>query len=195
MPSLRILRTFLAVSTEGSFTAAGHRVGLTQVAVGLQMRTLEADLKRKLFTRAGKQVALNEQGRALVPIATQLVALYEQAKHGTQSDAPLALPAPEPAQPTEAEQRAEQNERRAFFAEAALAFQKGLAHAFAELLADQAADHVDAAAGRKRHDQPHGLGRVRLRERARADQREQEDGDSERGKSVKHGKSLELISG
>ena len=90
MPSLRILRTFLAVSTEGSFTAAGHRVGLTQVAVGLQMRTLETDLKRKLFTRQGKQVALNEQGRALVPIATQLVALYEQAKHGTQSDAPLA---------------------------------------------------------------------------------------------------------
>jgi len=90
MPSLRILRTFLAVSTEGSFTAAGHRVGLTQVAVGLQMRTLEADLKRKLFTRQGKQVALNEQGRALVPIATQLVALYEQAKHGTQADAPLA---------------------------------------------------------------------------------------------------------
>ncbi|WP_159912231.1 LysR family transcriptional regulator [Pantoea sp. 18069] len=90
MPSLRILRTFLAVSTEGSFTAAGHRVGLTQVAVGLQMRTLETDLKRKLFTRQGKQVALNEQGRALVPIATQLVALYEQAKHGTQADAPLA---------------------------------------------------------------------------------------------------------
>lgn len=90
MSSLRILRTFLAVCTEGSFTAAGHRVGLTQVAVGLQMRTLEADLKRKLFTRAGKQVALNEQGRALVPIATQLVALYEQAKHGTQADAPLA---------------------------------------------------------------------------------------------------------
>jgi DNA-binding transcriptional LysR family regulator len=90
MPSLRILRTFLAVSSQGSFTAAGHRVGLTQVAVGLQMRTLEADLKRKLFTRQGKQVALNEQGRALVPIATQLVALYEQAKHGTQADAPLA---------------------------------------------------------------------------------------------------------
>ena len=90
MPSLRILRTFLAVTTEGSFTAAGHRVGLTQVAVGLQMRTLEADLKRKLFTRQGKQVALNEQGRALVPIATQLVALYEQAKHGTQANAPLA---------------------------------------------------------------------------------------------------------
>lgn len=90
MPSLRILRTFLAVASEGSFTAAGQRVALTQVAVGLQMRTLEEDLKRKLFTRRGKLVTLNEQGRALVPIATQLVALYEQARHGTQADAPLA---------------------------------------------------------------------------------------------------------
>lgn len=90
MPSLRVLRTFLAVAAEGSFTAAGQRVALTQVAVGLQMRTLEEDLKRKLFTRHGKLVTLNEQGRALVPIATQLVALYEQARHGTQADAPLA---------------------------------------------------------------------------------------------------------
>jgi DNA-binding transcriptional LysR family regulator len=90
MPSLRVLRTFLAVASEGSFTAAGQRVALTQVAVGLQMRTLEEDLKRKLFTRHGKLVTLNEQGRALVPIATQLVALYEQARHGTQADAPLA---------------------------------------------------------------------------------------------------------
>lgn len=90
MASLRVLRTFLAVAAEGSFTAAAHRVALTQAAVGLQMRTLEDDLKRKLFTRSGKLVSLNEQGRALVPIATQIVALYEQARQGTQADAPLA---------------------------------------------------------------------------------------------------------
>jgi DNA-binding transcriptional LysR family regulator len=65
-------------------------VALTQAAVGLQMRTLEDDLKRKLFTRSGKLVTLNEQGRALVPVATQIVALYEQARQGTQADAPLA---------------------------------------------------------------------------------------------------------
>ncbi|MFL6715122.1 MAG: LysR family transcriptional regulator [Burkholderiaceae bacterium] len=90
MASLRVLRTFLAVAAEGSFTAAAHRVALTQAAVGLQMRTLENDLKRKLFSRSGKLVSLNEQGRALVPIATQIVALYEQARQGTQAGAPLA---------------------------------------------------------------------------------------------------------
>ena len=63
MSSLRVLRSFLAVAAEGSFTAAAQRVALTQAAVGLQMRTLEDDLKRPLFTRRGKLVALNEQGR------------------------------------------------------------------------------------------------------------------------------------
>ena len=90
MSSLRVLRTFLAVAAEGSFTAAAQRVALTQAAVGLQMRTLEVDLKRKLFTRRGKLVTLNEHGRALAPVATQIVALYEQARHGAQADAPLA---------------------------------------------------------------------------------------------------------
>jgi DNA-binding transcriptional LysR family regulator len=90
MSSIRVLRTFLAVAAEGSFTAAAQRVALTQAAVGLQMRALEADLKRTLFTRRGKLVTLNDQGRALVPMATQIVALYEQARHGAQADAPLA---------------------------------------------------------------------------------------------------------
>jgi DNA-binding transcriptional LysR family regulator len=90
MPSLRILRTFLAVAEEGSFTAAGQRIALTQVAVGLQMRALEDDFQRKLFTRNGKRVTLNEHGLALVPVATQLVALYEQARHGPQAEAPLS---------------------------------------------------------------------------------------------------------
>ena len=90
MPSIRVIRTFLAVAAEGSFTAAAQRVALTQAAVGLQMRSLENDLQRSLFTRRGKLVALNEQGRAFVPVATQILALYEEARHGAQANAPLA---------------------------------------------------------------------------------------------------------
>jgi DNA-binding transcriptional LysR family regulator len=90
MPSIRVIRTFLAVAAEGSFTAATQRVALTQAAVGLQMRSLENDLQRSLFTRRGKLVALNEQGRAFVPVATQILALYEEARHGAQANAPLA---------------------------------------------------------------------------------------------------------
>ena len=89
MTSIRTLRTFLAVVAEGSFTAAGERVALTQAAVGLQMRALEADLKRPLFRRTGKSAELNEQGRELLPLARQMVALHEQMRHNPAASAPM----------------------------------------------------------------------------------------------------------
>ena len=53
MSSIRILKTFVAVATEGSFAAATQQVALTQAAIGLQMRALEDELKRPLFDRHG----------------------------------------------------------------------------------------------------------------------------------------------
>lgn len=78
MSSIRLMRTFAAVASEGSFAAAAGRVALTQAAVGQQMRALESDLRRPLFERQGKAVVLNEAGRALVPQVRRLLALYEQ---------------------------------------------------------------------------------------------------------------------
>lgn len=78
MSSIRLLKTFLAVAAEGSFAAAAPRVALTQAAVGQQMRALESDLRRPLFERQGKVVALNAAGRALLPDVRKLVALYDQ---------------------------------------------------------------------------------------------------------------------
>ena len=78
MSSIRILKTFSAVASEGTFAAAASRVALTQAAVGQQMRALEAELRRPLFERQGKSVVLNDAGRALVPHVRKLLALYEQ---------------------------------------------------------------------------------------------------------------------
>lgn len=78
MSSIRVLKTFLAVAAEGSFAAAAPRVALTQAAVGQQMRTLEADLRRALFERQGKSVVLSDAGRDLVPAVRKLVAQYDQ---------------------------------------------------------------------------------------------------------------------
>lgn len=78
MSSIRLLRTFAAVAAEGSFAAAASRVALTQAAVGQQMRSLEAELRRPLFERQGKSVVLNDAGRELVPQVRRLLALYEQ---------------------------------------------------------------------------------------------------------------------
>ena len=89
MSSIRLLRTFAAVASEGSFAAAASRVALTQAAVGQQMRALEAELRRPLFARQGKAVVLNDAGRALVPQVRRLLTLYEQML--APSDAPDAM--------------------------------------------------------------------------------------------------------
>lgn len=78
MSSIRVFKTFAAVATEGSFAAAAHRVALTQAAVGLQMRTLEGELRRPLFERQGKTVRLNDAGQALLPSVKRLLQIYEQ---------------------------------------------------------------------------------------------------------------------
>ena len=90
MSSIRLLRTFMAVASEGSFAAAAPRVALTQAAVGQQMRALESDLRRTLFTRQGKAVALSDDGRELLPQVRKLVALYDHMLATAPAAQPMA---------------------------------------------------------------------------------------------------------
>ncbi|MFJ9250574.1 LysR family transcriptional regulator [Streptomyces sp. NPDC101776] len=53
---LNLLRTFLAVHRSGSFTAAAPRLGLSQPTVTAQIRTLEQQTGRELFTRLPRGV-------------------------------------------------------------------------------------------------------------------------------------------
>ncbi|MBU6491641.1 MAG: LysR family transcriptional regulator [Burkholderiales bacterium] len=80
MSSIRFLRTFIAVARYGSFAAAAERVALTQAAVSMQMQALEAELKHPLFDRSGRMASLNSTGRAILPRAEQLVALYDDMR-------------------------------------------------------------------------------------------------------------------
>jgi DNA-binding transcriptional LysR family regulator len=77
MPSIRTLQTFLAAARLGSFAAAGAEVGLTAAAVGLQVRSLEAELGHALFDRRGRSVVLNTDGRRTVPQVKEIVDRYE----------------------------------------------------------------------------------------------------------------------
>jgi DNA-binding transcriptional LysR family regulator len=54
---LNLLRTFLAVYRVGSFTAAGHLLGLSQPTVTTQIRSLERQTGRELFERLPRGVA------------------------------------------------------------------------------------------------------------------------------------------
>ena len=90
MSSIRVLRTFIACATEGSFAAAADRVALTQAAGGQQMRLLEADLRTPLFERQGKSVGLSEAGREMLPGVRKLVELYDAMQARAHSPEPMS---------------------------------------------------------------------------------------------------------
>ena len=86
MRSVRTFKTFLAVVQHGSFAAAGHAIGLTPAAIGLQIRSLEEELNQPLFDRTTRSVALNTAGRKLVPAIQDLVRRHEALVAGTDTD-------------------------------------------------------------------------------------------------------------
>jgi DNA-binding transcriptional LysR family regulator len=61
----RWLRVFLAVVDAGSFTGAGHDLGIGQPAVSHAIKQLEASLGAAVFSRDSRRVALTEAGRRL----------------------------------------------------------------------------------------------------------------------------------
>lgn len=61
------LTAFVAVVDSGSAHAAARRLGLSQAALSRRLQRLEASLGIKLFVRAGRGLALSEQGSLLLP--------------------------------------------------------------------------------------------------------------------------------
>ena len=66
MPPLNALRTFEAAARHLSFTKAAAELFVTQAAVSRQIRLLEQNLGRSLFTRAHRAVRLTPEGRGVV---------------------------------------------------------------------------------------------------------------------------------
>jgi DNA-binding transcriptional LysR family regulator len=73
----RQLAAFCAVVERKSFSQAAERLGVTQPAVSLQIRSLEQRLGRKLLDRSGRRVEPTEAGRRLYASAQRLLALEE----------------------------------------------------------------------------------------------------------------------
>ena len=74
----RQLATFCEVVERKSFSQAAERLGVTQPAVSLQMRSLEQRLGAKLLDRSGRRVELTEAGQRLYRAAQRLLALEGQ---------------------------------------------------------------------------------------------------------------------
>jgi DNA-binding transcriptional LysR family regulator len=74
----RQLAAFCAVVERKSFSQAAERLGVTQPAVSLQVRSLEKRLGRQLLDRSGRRVEPTEAGLALYRGAQRLLSLEGQ---------------------------------------------------------------------------------------------------------------------
>lgn len=90
--SLARLEVFVATARAGSTRAAAARVARSQSAASASLAELEAAFGVRLFDRVGRRLVLNEEGRALLPKAVQLL---DDAARLEAGFAPArALPAP-----------------------------------------------------------------------------------------------------
>ena len=67
--TLRQLQIFRAIALTGSTTAAARSVPLSQSAASTALGEFERSLGARLFDRVGKRLLLNDNGRALLPLA------------------------------------------------------------------------------------------------------------------------------
>src|SRR5919108_5808787 len=74
----RQLAAFCAVVERRSFSQAAERLGVTQPAVSLQVRALEARLGQRLIDRSGRRVEPTEAGWRLYRNAQRLLQLEQQ---------------------------------------------------------------------------------------------------------------------
>jgi DNA-binding transcriptional LysR family regulator len=81
MPHLDVdqLKTFLAIADTGSFTRAAEEVNKTQSAVSMQMKRLEEQLSRPLFSKDGRGTKFTRDGEKLIDYARRIVALSDEA--------------------------------------------------------------------------------------------------------------------
>ena len=74
----RQLAAFVAVVEKKSFSQAAERLGVTQPAMSLQIRSLEERLGRRLLDRSGRRVEPTEAGLVLYRNAQRMLQLEHQ---------------------------------------------------------------------------------------------------------------------
>jgi DNA-binding transcriptional LysR family regulator len=73
------MKTFLAIVDSGSFTRAAEEVNKTQSAVSMQMKRLEEQLGRPLFSKDGRGTKFTRDGERLMDYARRIVSLSDEA--------------------------------------------------------------------------------------------------------------------
>jgi DNA-binding transcriptional LysR family regulator len=78
------VRAFALVADLKSFTRAAQAVGMTQSAVSLQLKRLEARLDTRLIERTPRSVELTTEGLAFLDRARDLLSAHDRAVRGGQ---------------------------------------------------------------------------------------------------------------
>ena len=76
--NLRVLRYFLTVAKEQSFTKAAEQLNLTQPTLSRQLAALEEELGAKLFDRGGRSITLTGEGVLLKRRALEIVEMEDK---------------------------------------------------------------------------------------------------------------------
>lgn len=83
--TLRQLEAFVTVARHLSFTRAAEELHLTQPAVSMQIKQLEAQLQQPLFEHMGKKLFLTEAGREVRGYARQVLQQVDNMQAGLAS--------------------------------------------------------------------------------------------------------------
>jgi DNA-binding transcriptional LysR family regulator len=75
---LNLLKTFVYVAEEASFTKAAKKLFVEQSAVSKAIKKLEADLRTELFKRTKRSVRLTSKGVGLLPLARAMLQSGEE---------------------------------------------------------------------------------------------------------------------
>ena len=77
---LRLLRYFLTVAKEQSFTKAAEQLHITQPTLSRQLAALEEELGTVLFNRGGRNVTLTDEGILLKRRALEIIDLEVEVR-------------------------------------------------------------------------------------------------------------------
>lgn len=77
--SLDLLKGFEAAARHLSFTRAAHELSLTQSAISREIKTLEEQLGRPLFSRVNRGLRLTDAGQGLYRAVGEALKLIDEA--------------------------------------------------------------------------------------------------------------------
>ena len=79
MLNLDLLRVFISVAENSSFTRAASELNRSQSAISMQIKRLEEILGVPVFQRTGKNIVLSDEGTALMSYARRILRLVDEA--------------------------------------------------------------------------------------------------------------------